>query len=295
MKILNLCRRDYAGLAIRLTDAINEYTAHEARLLTNLHHRFEYPLDVVTKDPRKIDKWINWADLVNCWPVYNHRNLSAITSRKLVWVYVGTSFRRYHRKFRVIAQTLRAVELVSTPDLLYYKNLRWLPNAVPVDEWFKMKTRHTGKPIVCQTPSGRSGKKTDIIIEQIKDKENIDLHIIEKTNWSKCLQLKSKADIYLGEFNIGYGMGELESMAMKIPVISHLSPRNERMILKEVGYLAHYDCPIEELSQGVDALLSDKKLYEEYAELGFKYVKQFHDYPVVAKKFTSICEEAMSR
>lgn len=154
-----------------------------------------------------------------------------------------------------------------------------------------MKTAHEGKPIVCQTPSGRAGKRTNEILGQIGDKENVNVHIIEDVPWRECMKLKSKADIYIGEFNLGYGMSQLEAMAMKIPVITHLEPLCEKRMRRQIGPLPHYDCPIETLSEGIDHLLSDKELYDHHAEQGFEYVKKFHDYPVVADKFISICEE----
>jgi len=293
MKILNLCFIDYAGLAFRLADAVNKCTRHKARLLTRWPHRFEYPTDIVTGDPYKIKKWVDWADIVNYLPTWRRLRFYTCNPEKLMWTHVGTSFRLNHHKFHVEARRLGLVELVSTPDIMYYKGLRWLPNAVPVDEWNKMKTRHTGKPIICQTPSGRRGKKTEIILNQIKHKENIRVRIVENKSWEECMRLKSTADLYVGEFNIGYGMSELEAMAMRIPVISRLKPENEESILRETGYMAHYDCPLEELSSGIDTILSDEKLYVKYADLGYRYVKEFHDYPVVSKKFTSYCSEVL--
>lgn len=291
MNILNLCLRDYAGLAIRLTDAINQYTPHHARLLTNHPHRFDYPTDIQTTDLEVTKKWINWSDVIHCWPTYQRRHLCFIYAKKLIWTHIGTAFRKHRRQFRQATQFLKPRELVSTPDLVVSKRFTWLPNAVPVDEWFKMKTAHEGKPIVCQTPSGRAGKRTNEILGQIGDKENVNVHIIEDVPWRECMKLKSKADIYIGEFNLGYGMSQLEAMAMKIPVITHLEPLCEKRMRRQIGPLPHYDCPIETLSEGIDHLLSDKELYDHHAEQGFEYVKKFHDYPVVADKFISICEE----
>lgn len=290
MNILNLCKRDYAGLAIRLTDAINGHTLHRARLITRAGHRFEYPTDMRTRNLKTIKKWVDWADVVNCWPTYDDKFLCTIHDKKLIWTHIGSSLRKRPKILHRRAKQLNAVELVATPDLMFFKNVKWLPNAVPVDCWFKTKTPHSGKPIVCQSPSGRKGKRTDEILDVISDKDNVNLLIIEGVTWGECMHLKSKADIYIGEFNIGYGMGELEAMAMKIPVITHLKHKNEAAMRREVGELPHYDCNMAYLSEAIDHLLSDKDRYNHHAELGFEYVKKFHDYPIVADKFISVCE-----
>lgn len=291
MNILNLRIRDWAGCGIRLTDAINRNSKHKARQVALLSHRFGYHYDIITREPRVIKKWVNWADVVNCWSNIKPLERCKTFPDKLIWTFVGTRFRKNHRRMIKRAIELNAKMLVCTPDLLRYGNFEWLPSAVPVDEWLKMKTAHSGKPIVCQSPSSKSKKNTAAILKQISGKKNVKILIINKVKWKECIRLKSKADIYIGPFKIGYGMSQLEAMAMKIPVITKLEPRNEALVRNAVGYLPHYDCPMEKLSEGINALLSDRKLYDKYANLGFKYVKQFHDYPVVAKKFISVCEE----
>jgi len=257
-----------------------------------MRHKFNYPTDILTKDPQIIKKWVDWADIVNCYFIYTprYRRFYEIPDKKLIWSHIGSIFRAKHREIRELSQKLKPRMLISSIELLFYEDLTWLPNAVPVDDWLKMKTSHTGKPIVCQTPNSRKQKRTNEILAQIANKVNVNIHIIENVPWRKCMQLKSKADIYIGEFNIGYGMSELEAMAMKIPVITNLSPRSDALLRREVGTLPHYDCPLVNLSDGIDKLLSDKDLYDKHVELGFEYVKRFHDYPVVAKKFIAICE-----
>ena len=78
---------------------------------------------------------------------------------------------------------------------------------------------------------------------------------------------------------------------MGIPVITHIESPEKEAHLQEIGYLPYYDAPMEELSEAIDTLLDNKKTYRKYSELGRKYVEDFHDYPVVAKRFMSFCEE----
>lgn len=290
MKILNIQYKDYAGMSIRLTDAINRHTKHESRQLTMRGHGYRYPFDIRTNDKDEICKWIDWADIVNCW---GHRTPLVVTGKtpeKLIIIHRGTKFRGKPLAGRAAAKKYNAAELVCTPDLLVYPGLQWLPNAVPVDEWAKLRRTHTGKPIVCQTPSSLKKKNTAGIIKALSNKKDIEL-LIFRGRWQGVMNQKAVVDIYLGPFTTGYGMSSLEAWAMGIPVITHVEEKNVELILGEVGYLPHYESTLENLPHAVDALLKNKALYREYSELGKKYVREFHDYPVVAKRFISFCEE----
>lgn len=323
MNILNFCLYDWAGGGIRLTKAINKYTKHKARHLLVGKHVFGYEYGILTHEPEEILKWVNWADVVHCrefiaplyidnpntqwyWLYEKLKDLGLKTPpcEKLIVTYVGTKFRQRPGEQHEIAKKVNARELVAGFDSLEAWDgtdlndgsrgpLIWFPDSIPVDEYFKMKTEHEGKPIVCQAPSKRAAKSTNEILEIIADKDDIEVLIIENVRHEECMKMKSKADIYLGSFRGGIGINDLEAMAMKIPVINNVTTnaRFEVLIKREVGYLPYYDCPLEWLPQGIDALISDKELYNKYAELGYGYVKKFHDEPVVARKFISICEE----
>ncbi len=291
MRILNICIRDYAGLTFRLTDAINKHTEHESRQLIMAKHKWGYPYDIFTKDGDEIRKWIDWADVVNCWGQTYPLRVAGKIPDKLIITHVGSYFRRSPEERHKEALELGAKELVCTPDLLIFPEFMWLPNAAPVDEWAKMKREHSGKPIVCQSPSSQKRKNTQEIRRLLRYKENIELEIIRLNQWEECMRRKAMADIYLGSFNIGYGMSSLEAWAMSIPVINYIVSPHRELNLREIGYLPYYESPIERLSEAVDALLEDRLLYEKYAKLGYEYVKAFHDYPVVAEKFTLYCEE----
>lgn len=290
MKILNICYKDYAGMSFRLTEAINKHTKHESRQLVMWRHGWGYPLDILTDDKDEMCKWLDWADIVNCW---GHRTPLDVTERtpdKLIIIHRGTKFRGNPAGGRADAQRRNAHQLVCTPDLLLFPELQWLPNAVPVDEWAKLGRTHKGKPIVCQTPSSPGRKNTAGIIEALSNKKNIELSIF-RGQWPIVMAHKGIVDIYLGQFTLGYGMNILEVWAMGKPVITHVEEKNAELIFSEVGYLPHYESTLENLPHAVDALLKNKALYREYAELGKKYVREVHDYPVVAKRFISFCEE----
>ena len=292
MRILNICIRDYAGLTIRLTDAINKHTQHEARQLIMAKHKWNYPYDIYSTDGEEIAEWVDWADIVNCWGNTRPLRGAKKVPERLIITHVGSYFRVAPEMRHREALRLGAKELVCTPDLLlYFEGMNWIPSAVPVDEWSKMRGEHVGKPIVCQSPSSLRRKNTAEILKQIRGKKNIATEIITRVDWEECMKRKSIADIYIGSYCQHYGVSSLEAWSMGIPVISHIESPEKEAHLQEIGYLPYYDAPIEELSEAIDTLLESKKTYRKYSELGCKYVKEFHDYPVVAERFTSFCEE----
>ena len=290
MKILNVGFKDYANIAFRLNEAINQTTKHESRQLVMRRHGWGYPHDICTENKNEISKWIDWADIVNCWGHRTPLEVTGKTPEKLIILHRGTKFRGNPERGRAEAKKLNAAELVCTPDLLLYPDLQWLPHSIPVDEWAKLKRKHTGKPIVCQTPSSPGRKNTAGIIEALSNKKNIELSIF-RGQWPIVMAHKGIVDIYLGQFTLGYGMNCLETWTMDIPIITHIEDNNRDLILDQVGYLPHYESTLENLPHAVDELLQNKALYRKYAELGKTFLREFHDYPVVAKRYIDFVEE----
>ena len=298
MKILNICDWDYAGVGIRLTQAVNQHTDHEARHLSMRSHRFRYPTDILTQNPEEIGRWIRWADVVNSYVSAKPLNAGRIPRPpNLILTYLGGNYRKKHEACHIQASRHGAKrQLVSITDLTRYGGLEWLPIPIPVEKWEKMKRGHSGKPIVCQTPSSTAIKHTKRIVELLSPRQDIELLIVTNRYWKKCMSLKAAADIYIGAFSHNpIPVSSLEAFAMGIPVINHVTAENEETVIQHVGYLPYYDAPLDELPQAVDALLTDRSLYDEYAELGKRYVKTFHDYPIVANRFAEICESVKNR
>lgn len=294
MKIINYTNSDYCGLAMYHTKALQKHTEHEVRTVARLgraHYR-GYPADIVSKDPAVLSKWIDWADVVNCHGVIN---VLKKKPKNLMVTYRGSHFRGNPKgRYQAALNAGAKKQVVGGAWMCHYGglDLEWLPPALPVDDWLKMKRSHEGKPIVCQTPRSFISKNTVAIKEKIEKMNNFTLKIVTGVSWNKCMAAKADADLYIGSFKRGYGISPLEAMAMKIPVITHA--KFEESIIEKVGYLPFYSCELEELPDAINALLSDKKLYNKYAMLCFNYVKEFHDYPVVAKKYSKMVDEVLN-
>lgn len=302
MKILNIGERNWNGILYRLTEAINLHTNHESRQISLAMqaggHYPEggrlHPHDMISQDPKELRKWIEWADIVNCWAKYEVLDYAGIPKPKnLIITHTGGWFWRQparHRRWAKLRGTKK--ELVTNVCLTVFREVVWMPPVFPVDTWLAMKREHGGKPIVFQSPSKRNRKNTEEIIEKLEDKRDIDFQIVEGVTWPECMRRKAAADIYVGlfgDYGCAWGLNSMEAMCMKIPVIAYI--KNTKPAHKYYDCLPYYESAIDDLPEAVDALLSNPSLYNEYAERGYECMKKFHDYPVVAKRFVALCEE----
>lgn len=293
MKILNLTDRDFAGCAFRLTEALLE-NGHDAEHLTMLPHRFGYQHGILTSDVNVIRKWVLWADVVLCWTKLKMLQGVPWPSR-LFYIAVGSVYWDNHEKIHRRAGGDNFTILSGSAAMLKW-GAKWLPVAIPVKRWRKFKKRRTGKkPVVCQTPSQPEWKNTVKIEAVLAGNTGFDFRAITGVSHRHCMSLKAAADMCVGQFRTGdgerggYGVSSLEAWAMGIPVITVSPDCIEESYVNEIGYLPYYRSELEDLPGAIGALLSDRALYDEYADRGYEYVLKFHDYPSVVRRFEELC------
>lgn len=297
MKVLNLTDIDFGGCAYRFTEALAE-AGHEAKHIGMLAHiKFGYEHGLLSKDANVVEKWVKWADMVNCWSKLKPLQgvLWPKPGSRLFFIAVGSIYWDDHEEIH--ERSCRdGFTILSLSAAMLKWGAKWLPSPVPVERWRKLKRRREGEnPVVCQTPSYPEGKNTDKIKAVLAWKTDIDFRVIVGVLHKQCMEAKAVADICLGQFRTrggeggGYGLSELEAMAMKIPVITISPDWIEESYMDEIGYLPYYRSELEDLPEAIDVLMSDQALYDEYANRGFEYVLKFHDYPVVVKRFEELC------
>lgn len=296
MRILNICHQDYAGVGINLTDAVNQCTNHQARHLCEKPHHFQYKVDICSTNPNHMRTWIKWADVVNCH-VYTrplaHAGLKPPLPN-LIMTQHGRWFRKRTDRCRADNKKWGAKRVLCTTTDLTRNGAEWIPTAIPLAKYSGMRRGNKGLPIICQSPSNPKKKDTAWIEGLFKDRKDLRLRIVHHTPHDQVLRSIADADILIDRFDLGLGVSGLEAAAMGIPVIAGAPKKYEGEIIKHVGYLPYYRASLRTLADAVDALLSDRALYEEYSERSTVYIRDFHDYPVVAKKYAAICEEVLS-
>jgi len=260
-------------------------------------HGYGFKPDICTADPQEMRKWIAWADVVNVHRSFHPLDTAGFIPKHLIMTHHGTYYRRYVEACQA-ANVRYGVKhvLCTTADLAKYGYATWLPTAIPVDQYAAMRVRGTGKPVICQTPSygfAKDARGSRGIFQVLGGRTDIKLVITERIPHVECLRCKASADIVIDRFFLGLGVSGLEALAMSIPVIADASEEDEACIRREVGFLPYYSAAVGGVEAAVDVLLSNKSLYDEYAERGYEYVKRFHDFPAVAKMYIEICAQVL--
>lgn len=292
-----MCDADYTGGAYRLVEAVNRETKHKARHMCMVLHPFGYPVGVQTRSPAVVRELVAWADIVNVHATFRPLRVGGMKElkpRNLMITHRGRYYRRNSGQVNARAKR-RGVkrQLCSTADLTQYGPVTWMPTAIPQDRYKVLRKRRysCGLPIVCQAPSNARMKRTEEVRALLGGRSDIQLMIVQGRHHDVALRRISKADIFIDRFRIGLGTGGLEAAAMGIPVIAWANQADEACILREVGYLPYYKATMEDLPAAVNNLLSQPNLYNEYAERGQEYIRTFHDYLAIAKRYVTVCEE----
>lgn len=304
MNILNVCKFDGAGCAWDLTRALRRHTHHKVRHVAMSEHEWQFGSDIITTDPKKLRRWIEWADIVNCWGNFRPLDTAGIPSPpNLVGLLMGGYSLRANDFQEQGARHGVKMLLHGCPFASRWADA-WLPLPVPVDEYALMKKRGGGRPVICQTPSNPRRKSTDAVIKLLGNMSHIELLVIHDVVHRASLEAKARADIFVDQFggakigNMvslgGFGKGSLEAWAMGIPVIAHASKELEEAYLGIIGYLPYYESTLDNLPKAVDALL-DAQVYAEYQDRGQRYVRAFHDDAVVAQRFSGMCHEILAK
>lgn len=298
MKILNICIRDYGGKAYNLAEAIRRHTGHEARCLCMLPHKYEYSTDIVTHNKDEMREWILWADVVNAYqrpgPLI-HAGVPRPDCLIMMGGGIKGGFLRDPEAWTVRARNEHGARRIMAThvSLMRFDVVdEWLPHPIPVDDYLRLhrrKRQHGGLPVICHTWHGakEGPRQIKAILEGRRD---LVLDTIKDLSHQECLQRKAAATLYVEARGRGYSVSALEAFAMGIPVVSHAWPEEEANYLKHIGHLPYYDAPLEEMPAAIGALLGDQRLYREYANRGLQYMRDFHDYPIVAQRFAKICE-----
>jgi glycosyltransferase involved in cell wall biosynthesis len=151
--------------------------------------------------------------------------------------------------------------------------------------------------LIAHAPTNRSVKSTKELLAAIQrlqdDGFEVELDLIERRSWKECLERKAKADIYFDQIGLGYGCNALEAWAMGIPVVAGGADATLDEMERRFGFLPFYHATEETIYDALRELIEDPELRERYGRIGYEYVKQWHDAPIVAEQLKAIYSRAM--
>ena len=193
-----------------------------------------------------------------------------------------------------------AVVFGARPYHHRYGVKHWLPIPMPVDDYqqiAKEEKRESKTFRVAHSPTMRRIKGTQEFLracDYLKMHEGIDIEpvLIEGMEHGEALRLKASCDAAFDSFWLGMQGSGLEAAAMGKPVLAG-DPEAQNDLTK-LGIPVPWTVANDEsqLRDGLAKLARDLTFRQAEAARVHAYVREYHDYPVVGKKYADILTEA---
>lgn len=294
---------DPGSSAFRLHSAINQCSPHAslfARFGDNNPHCSLRQLDI-TDDAALVRRAIETADVV-----HTHMDFAMLELARIQWR--GVLVHHYHgsmgttRNEKALVLNDRDAELnaVQVGARLYHlqfsDRMRWLPIAIPVDRYARLaalrKPAESKTFRVAHSPTVRRFKGTEIFLDvcsKLRAKGiPVEPVLIEKMTHRDALEAKAACDATFDSFWLGMQGSGLEGAAMGQPVIAGDFDAAAAYV-QHVGacpYTFAHDA--DSLSEILSVLAQDEVFRAEEAARVGAYVREYHDYPAVARRYSEI-------
>lgn len=182
--------------------------------------------------------------------------------------------------------------------------IQWLPITVPVDRYralptVRPATSPEGAFRIAHCPTKRANKGTDVFL-RVCDKLNTrGLRVIpvlmETLPQNVALERKGTCDATFDSFWLGIQTSGLEGGAMGHPVIAG-DPDVAALYRQHVGQVPYtYANDERGLEQVIERLVVDRAYYHAEAARVHAYVRAYHDYPAVARRYEGMLARWLGR
>jgi hypothetical protein len=180
--------------------------------------------------------------------------------------------------------------------------IQWLPIAVPVKRYRALvpKERRPGPFRIAHSPTVAKYKGTaDLIaaVDAVRAKGlKVDLIMIEGKQHGKALEMKADADLTFDSFWLGIQGSGLEAASMGQMVVAGDESVRDLYVASEVG-----SCPYTfandraQLTEVIERAITDNLWYAGETTRVARYVKKYHDYASVARRYENIIAKVMNR
>jgi hypothetical protein len=290
---------DTAGVGISLKHAFDNYApGWETRSVSRGTTYLDYPLDILWwagKRGRRLDRTVTRlvgaADVLHVmdgWPILDLFK-DVLGKQKIVVHHLGTYYRRDRMRAHGRCGALGAWQVTDSIDLVG-PYVGFLPTAIDTDALAAMRQPNTTDRIrIAHAPTDRSTKSTDAIlraVEVLQQTYPIDFDLIEGVSNRECLERKARADIFVDQTMLGWGVNNIECWAMGIPVVSGISDhRAKRRALQMFkGQLPWADAAEDTLVPVIEHLILKPEWRAELGERGRKHAQHWHSQQSVVEQ-----------
>jgi hypothetical protein len=151
---------------------------------------------------------------------------------------------------------------------------------------------------IVHTPTAPIRKNTDDFLQAVKKLSEkhkqlkIEPVLIEGKPWQECLQLKAQCNIMYDQMQIGsYGMGVIESWALRQPVVGRASP----WLRSWYPNLPIVDAVPETLMEHLEGLVLHGDVRQEIGEKGMLFCQEHHDLTINIRKLGFLINHVQER
>lgn len=298
---------DTAGCGIGLKRAFDRYAPDwEARAVCRQVVYLDYETDIFwprtnpSRIKRQVIELVRTADVVHVMDLEGALNpfRNWLAGKTIVVHHLGTHYRRSPDEVSANCRAYGATEVTDSIDLLA-PHVAWLPIASDLDALAALRAEHykPSKRIrIAHAPTQRPIKSTDKIIEVITSLSRrypIEFDLIEKVSNRECLERKAKADIFVDQLLLGFGVNAIECWGMGIPVVSGLAdPEAHRRAVKMWGNLPWADATEATLEAVIEHLITDTEWRTKLGERGRAHATEWHSQESVVRQTLAIYQQA---
>jgi glycosyltransferase involved in cell wall biosynthesis len=289
---------DTAGIGITLRRSFDRWAPEwEARHVRRANNYLDYPVDIEwpgdTQNP-EVEELVQQADVIHVMEQPDIlAELGPLDGKRIVVQHLGTYYRDNPDVVSEQCQVAGAIEVASGFDLMLKPHLLFvpLPAELPGVAELRSEYRVSDKVRIAHAPTNREVKSTDLIIEaveRLKQRHAVHLDLIEGEPWGVCLARKARADIYVDELRLGYGLNALECWAMGIPVVSGIVGEPRTKMLAEFGSLPFLEAAEATLERKIESLVTSQSLRSRWGRRGQKHLRSVHSPQAVVHRMVEI-------
>lgn len=293
---------DVGGCGISLKRSFDRHApGWEARAICRTETYLKYPTDILWEPldrttRSQVISLVRQADVLHLMDSERPLRDFApyLSGKKVVVHHLGTHFRRNPVAMSRICARYGATQVTDSIDLVR-PEVSFEPVPADFDALSRLREEHfqpSERIRIAHAPTRRAVKSTRTIVdavERLQRRYPIDFDLIERVGHRECLERKARADIFIDQLMLGFGMNAIECWAMGIPVVSGLIDRQAReRAFGMWGGLPWEDATAETLEAVIERLVVDAGYRAEAGQRGTAHGLAWHSEAAVVDRMLAV-------
>jgi hypothetical protein len=322
MRIVHIALSPVAGAPLKVVNALNAYTAFEARLVNlapDFYGKRTFPEDLRwPQDRETIHEAIDSADII-------HFHQSVLLQEQTLGIdfadarFNSTRFvREWHsepglfKKFGRPDIDTFAQEPFPLLVMAQYHE-RYYPEGIPVPLLTNVEELHTvgGElpfpPIIAFSPSTRlplrewrwtskGYDETLAALESLQSRYGFQIDIIEDASWAEAIERKRKATFVIDDLVTGsFHTSGLEGLALGKPTFAHLDARTAATLANLTGSnaLPFINCTLGQFPAVFEKLIQNRELCRSIGDYSRNWMRQYYHEKILVRRYVDIYQRLM--